>query len=263
MAQNQNTTKSMAFFYPVISYFLVIAIMNQMILPLLPFDAVVCQGLTSLAAAVVIYLLFIYREQKGDGADREASRVCLMPLHADTCRGILLAIVWLACAGIAMNNLIAMSGLQQISNSYQQVEQAFYSSDILREILALGIVTPFAEELLYRYVVFRRLRESYGAGSAVLGSTLVFAVLHMNVVQIIYAFVLGLLLALLMEVYQDMRVPFLGHVTANIIAILRGETRFLSWMQIGEPLFLPATVILSLVTVLIAGYYIKTCKNNE
>ena len=253
----------MAFFYPVIAYFLVIAVMNQMVLPLLPFDAVVCQGLTSFVAAVVIYLFFVYREQKGAAHEEMRQRVCLMPVHVDTCKGILLAVIWLACAGIAMNNLIAASGLQQVSDSYQQVEQAFYSSDLLREILVLGIVTPFAEELLYRYTVFKRLRESYGAGTAVLGSTLIFAVLHMNIVQIIYAFVLGLLLALLMEVYQDMRVPFFGHATANIIALFRGETGFLSWMKIGEPLFWPATIILLLVTVLIAGYYIKTCKNNR
>ena len=253
----------MDFFYPVIAYFLVIAVMNQMIIPALPFDTVVCQGLTSFASAVVIYLFFIYREQKGDETGQKAARVCLMPIHADTCRGILLAVVWLACAGIAMNHLIALSGLQQASSSYQQVEQAFYSSDLLREILVFGIVTPFAEELLYRYAVFRRLRENYCAWTAIFGSTLIFAVLHMNIVQIIYAFVLGLLLALLMERYQDMRVPFAGHAAANIIAVLRGETGFLSWLKQGNPLFVPVTVVLTVVTIILAGCCIKSCKNKK
>ena len=85
----------------------------------------------------------------------------------------------------------------------------------------------------------------------------------MNIVQTVYAFVLGLLLALLMENYQDVRVPLLGHIAANIIAILRGETEWLSWLTLGEPLFVPVTVILLAVTVVIAGYYIKSCKNTK
>ena len=131
------------------------------------------------------------------------------------------------------------------------------------ELLVLGIITPFTEELLYRYAVFRRLRGNYGAWTAIFGSTLIFAVLHMNIVQIIYAFVLGLLLALLMERYQDMRVPFAGHAAANIIAVLRGETGFLSWMKQGNPLFVPVTVVLAVVTIILAGYCIKSCKNEK
>ena len=85
----------------------------------------------------------------------------------------------------------------------------------------------------------------------------------MNLVQIIYAFVLGLLLALLMERYQDMRVPFAGHAAANIIAVLRGETGFLSWLKQGNPLFVPVTVVLAVVTIILAGYCVKSCKNEK
>lgn len=262
MAQNPNTNKSMAFFYPVIIYFLVIAVMNQMILPALPFDAVVSQGLTSLVAGIVIYIFFIWKDLAGDH-EQKKRLICLAPVHADTGKGMLIAVLWLGCAGIVMNNLIAVSGLQQLSGSYQQVEQAFYSSDLFKEVIVLGIVTPLAEELLYRYAVFQRLRESFGAATAIAGSALIFAVLHMNLVQAVYAFVLGLLLAVLMERYDDVRVPFIGHATANLIAIFRGETDFLAWMEDGKPLFLPATIVLLVVVILIAGYYIKSCKKDR
>ena len=250
----------MAFFYPVIVYFVIFSIMNQAVLPMLPLDAVMGQALTSFAAGAAVYLWFVAGERKTDGVGR---LVYLAPVKKSSCIGGVIAILWLGCAGVAMNNVIAAIGLQELSGSYQQVEQAFYSSDLLREMIALGVITPLAEELLYRYVVFRRLRESYGRMTAIVGSALIFGILHMNIVQTVYAFVLGLLLALLMETYQDVRVPFLGHVSANIIAILRGETKFLSWLTLGEPLFVPVTVLLLAVTAVIAGYYIKSCKNTR
>ena len=260
MAQSTNTNKNMTFFYPLIVYFVVFAIMNQAVLPMLPLDAVMGQALTSFVAGTVVYICFIATKRGSDGTGR---LVYLAPVKKSTCIGGVIAILWLGCAGVAMNNVIAAMGLQQISDSYQQVEQAFYSSDLLREIIALGVITPLAEELLYRQLVFYRLRESYGRLTAIVASALIFGVLHMNIVQTVYAFVLGLLLALLMESYQDVRVPLLGHIAANIIAILRGETGWLSWLTLGEPLFVPVTVILLAVTAAIAGYYIKSCKNTK
>lgn len=260
MAQSMNTNRNMTFFYPLIVYFVVFAIMNQAVLPMLPLDAVMGQALTSFVAGTVVYICFIAAKR---GSDGRRQLVYLAPVKKSACIGGVIAILWLGCAGVAMNNVIAAMGLQQISDSYQQVEQAFYSSDLLREIIGLGVITPLAEELLYRQLVFYRLRESYGRLTAIAASALIFGVLHMNIVQTVYAFVLGLLLALLMENYQDVRVPLLGHIAANIIAILRGETEWLSWLTLGEPLFVPVTVILLAVTVVIAGYYIKSCKNTK
>ena len=260
MAQSTNTNRNMTFFYPLIVYFVVFAIMNQAVLPMLPLDAVMGQALTSFVAGTVVYICFIAAKR---GSDGRRQLVYLAPVKKSACIGGVIAILWLGCAGVAMNNVIAAMGLQQISDSYQQVEQAFYSSDLLCELLVLGIITPFTEELLYRSVVYQRMRESYGAVTAVIGSSLIFALLHMNLVQIIYAFVLGLLLALLMERYQDMRVPFVGHAAANIIAVLRGETGFLSWLKQGNPLFVPVTVVLAVVTIILAGYCIKSCKNKK
>lgn len=260
MAQGTGTNKNMTFFYPLIVYFVVFAIMNQAVLPMLPLDAVMGQGLTSFAAGAVVYICFVAAKRGNDGKRR---LIYLAPVKRSACIGCAVAVLWLGCAGVAMNNVIAAVGLQQLSDSYQQVEQAFYSSDLLCEIVALGVIAPLAEELLYRQLVFYRLRESYGRLTAVVASALIFGVLHMNLVQTVYAFVLGLLLALLMERYQDVRVPLLGHMAANIIAILRGETGFLSWLTLGRPLFVPVTAVLLLVTVAIAGYYIKSCKNDR
>ena len=86
---------------------------------------------------------------------------------------------------------------------------------------------PFLEELLHRGVVFGRLRRRMGMWPAVLVSALVFAMLHFNMVQFIYAFLLGIVFALFVEKTGHLYPAVVAHVVANGIAVIRTETGFL------------------------------------
>ena len=65
---------------------------------------------------------------------------------------------------------------------------------------------------------------------AVLVSALIFAALHFNVVQFIYAFLLGIVLALLMEKAGHVYAAVAGHMAANLLAVLRTELGIFSNM---------------------------------
>ena len=67
------------------------------------------------------------------------------------------------------------------------------------ELLGSCLVIPLAEELLYRGVVERRLSLLCGSAPAIVLSAVIFGVMHWNVVQFLYAGILGLLLAWLLE----------------------------------------------------------------
>lgn len=237
--------------YPIFLYFAVCQIMNMLVPLVVKLDAVKQQALHTAVAGVVIYLMFVRKRKE---------RVNLLCVNKKVFAGAGLAILLLGCGGAAANNMIALTNLQQMSDSYQTVEQAFYSSGLGWELFGLGIVTPIAEELLYRDVVFCQLHNWLGRSAAIVGSAFIFGLLHMNIVQGIYAFVLGLLLGILMEYYQDIRVPALGHMAANILAILRGETDYFAWMERDSRFFAPVTVLLLLTTVLIAGWIVKSFK---
>ncbi len=58
-------------------------------------------------------------------------------------------------------------------------------------LIASGLVTPIAEELIYRAGIMCRLRKSMSDGLAIFLSALIFGAMHMNMVQGVYAFVLG------------------------------------------------------------------------
>lgn len=259
--QSENR-KVLSVVYPIFVYFLVCQIVN-MLVGLFPMaaqiDAVKRQGMGSLAALLVLYFCFIRGETTESG---EKKKVFAVPVSGHLAVGILMAVLLLGCAGIGMNNLIALTELKQASDSYQTVEQAFYSSSLGWEILALGIITPVAEELLYRDIVFCRLRDLMGRNGAIVGSALIFGLIHMNIVQTIYACVLGLVLGVLIEYYRDVRVAMCGHIAANILSLLRGETGFLAWLQPGSVWFLTVTIILLAIVALIAGLHVKNFKKD-
>ena len=60
-------------------------------------------------------------------------------------------------------------------------------------------------------------------------SALLFGLVHFNLVQFVYAGGIGLVLALLYEKSGFLYVPVLGHIAANLIAVLRAETGVLAF----------------------------------
>lgn len=142
-------------------------------------------------------------------------------------RNILAVIGIILCVSVSLNNLISMSPLVQMSEEYQSASDALYGSTIWLELLGSGLITPVLEELLHRGVVYGRLRRNVGLWPAVLVSALIFAVLHFNIVQFVYTFLLGIVLALFVEKSGRLYPAVIAHMAANILAVIRTETGIL------------------------------------
>ena len=149
------------------------------------------------------------------------------PVTAQNVKQVLAVIGITICLSVALNNIISMSPLVSVSEEYQNASDAFYGSTIWLELLGSALITPFLEELLHRGVVYGRLRRMMGMWPAVVVSALIFAGLHFNIVQFIYAFLLGLVFALFVEKTGDLYPAVIAHIVANGIAVIRTETGFL------------------------------------
>jgi membrane protease YdiL (CAAX protease family) len=121
-----------------------------------------------------------------------------------------------------------MSPLVTASQEYQNDSDAFYGSNIWTELLGSALITPFLEELLHRGVVYGRLRRRMGVMPSVILSALIFAVLHFNIVQFIYAFLLGIVFALFVEKSGRLYPAVIAHIATNGLAVIRTETGFLA-----------------------------------
>lgn len=148
---------------------------------------------------------------------------------AQTIWNIVLSVCSGAMLGIAVNNLIAMTPLMEVSVGFKEANSSFFAGGIIYELLGSCLVIPIAEELLYRGVVFKRLRVFLGAVPAILLSAVIFGVMHANLVQFLYAGILGLLLAYLLWTTGKLYAPVLGHIAANVAAVVRQETGWLDF----------------------------------
>ena len=86
----------------------------------------------------------------------------------------------------AILNVFGLSALESI-------ESATMNSDSLSMFLYAAIGAPIMEEIIFRGLVLRQL-EPYGKGFAVVMSAFTFGIFHGNIVQIPYAFLVGLVM---------------------------------------------------------------------
>ena len=102
-------------------------------------------------------------------------------------------IVMFAVMALGLNNLIFLSNLSAASESYSDTMQTLYGQGFSVQILVLGILMPTCEELVYRGLVYKRLRYTSPFWAAAMYSSLVFAFTHGNLVQGLYGFIMGLM----------------------------------------------------------------------
>jgi len=137
-------------------------------------------------------------------------------------------------AVIGLNLFMNLSGMISFSENYQLVEKDQFSANLLLGILCYGIVTAFAEEVLFRGIIYNCLKRSMAVKMAIVLSAMVFSVYHGNAVQGIYAFLLGCIITYAYEYFGDFRIPVLIHMLANTLVYCLsstglGVTGFVSW----------------------------------
>lgn len=238
--------------YPLLMYYAVIVMvmfLAQSFLGTGEKNYMLCQIIASLVAIPVIYRF--YRQDK-----REKIRFSKeIVMH-----GIWIVVIAL-CIATALNNLILMTPIAEISQGFQEANRNFYGSSMVLEIFGAALITPLLEELLYRGVIYGRLRDMAGTKCAVILSACLFALIHFNLVQSLYAFLLGIVLALLTEKTGHMYGAVIAHIVANTIAVIRTETGFLKSTTDKSVFAWTISIILLVIGVGILIFYLQ--RNNK
>ena len=136
------------------------------------------------------------------------------------------AIFMAVASSIALNNLIIIGNFASYSSDYTETMSTFYSSNFLVQIVVLGVIIPVCEEFVFRGLVFNRLKEDSSFVGAMIYSSLIFGLLHGNIVQIVYGTLLGFLLAWLYQQMGSMWAPILAHVFMNLVSVFATKFSF-------------------------------------
>lgn len=105
-------------------------------------------------------------------------------------------------------------------------QEELLAADILLQLIGLGILVPVGEELIFRGLIYNRMKQLLGTGVSVFFSSFLFAVYHGNPIQMIFAFPMALALTAVYEYGNSFWFPVLFHVGANLTAIVLNYFRF-------------------------------------
>lgn len=130
---------------------------------------------------------------------------------------IVLTIVLAAASSLGLNVLLALTGIVESSASYQDVARQQYSVMLGAGMLLFGLISPITEEIVFRGLIFNRMRRYFPHAAAVVASGVLFGIYHGNPVQALYGGCMGILMAYLYERMHSFAIPCLFHATANLM----------------------------------------------
>lgn len=157
-------------------------------------------------------------------------------------------------AALGLNLLLELLEITDKSAAYQQAVQDQYAANFFVGLVVYGVITPIAEEALFRGYIHNYLRRMTTFKFAMMLGSLVFGIYHVNAVQGTYAFCMGCLLVYGYEYFGNFLVPVLMHMGANILAYT------LSYTSIAVSGFVSWPVCIVFLVVAVAALY---CLNRQ
>lgn len=122
-------------------------------------------------------------------------------------------VVGAMCCGNALSELFALP--DWLESDFNGLSRS------VTGVLSVALVAPLCEELLFRGAVMRSLRESGRSPRAViLLSALVFGVIHFNPNQVLFAFLMGLVLGWIAWRTQSLLPVVIGHILNNSLGVM-------------------------------------------
>lgn len=122
-----------------------------------------------------------------------------------------------------------------------QQEKTIINLNIFILILYTVILGPIYEEILFRYISLNKAKEKYSKKNAIIIITIIFALSHTNIINIIYAFLLGLILSYIYIKYNNILYPIIIHISANLMSIFISKFSLIA--LILSAIFLSFTIL--------------------
>lgn len=145
--------------------------------------------------------------------------------------------------------------MQSVLNyqSYQEtMDQMMSGKSIWFLLLCMGIIAPVAEEIVFRWLIYLRLRDYVRMGTAMVISGMIFGIYHGNLVQAVYAGILGMIFAYFLEISGCLWSSVLLHIGANVWSLV--SPYLMVWLADQNPMSVILT-LLALLLILIYGIY--------
>jgi len=181
------------------------AMLNTVVVPL----TLLCNALFLLGTAVFYnrsktYLSF-------------ANRMKVRPLNSK-------AVPFIICLGVsAMFTVNLVLGLIPFPESWMEMlsdnSDMITSASMLMQVVCVGLISPIAEEVIFRGLMLTTLKKSMHPWVAIVLSSIVFGVVHGNPIGIIYATGMGILMGWLFHKTKSIVASCIFHMIYNLVSL--------------------------------------------
>lgn len=177
------------------------------------------------------------------------------------CIGVLCFIINIAVSSL-FNGMLAFSGYN-FNYGSSATDPSYYSiGNLFLQLLLVGVLPALCEEFLHRGILLQGTKH-IGFKKSILISSLLFALLHFNIEQVSYAFVIGLILGFVSVVAKNIWPAIIIHFVNNSIATYLefAEARgwffgdvldmFQNFLGSNNPMFIFVLVSIVMITVVV------------
>lgn len=200
--------------------------------------------ITALSSAItfIIYLLVLKNKNENLWQRCNFKKITLSHIYYS----ILIAI------SLSVFTCPIISLISEKFESYKQVSDsisAAYGS--ILSMLCIVILIPIFEEILFRGLIFNELKKNTNIILAVILQSLIFALFHGNILQGMYAFILGIILCILYLKTGSILSNILCHIIYNLFGSLLmplalSYTKNYTFVYIGAGLIATAILLISM-----------------
>ena len=169
---------------------------------------------------------------------------------------LFLTIIFATSSSLGLNILLALTGIVDTSANYQDVAKQQYGVVFGVGMILFGLISPITEEIVFRGLIFNRIRRYFPHAAAVIASGILFGIYHGNLVQGLYGGCMGILMAYLYERMHSFFIPCLFHATANFMVYMIAQNATLQ----GQIFTLPGCVALLIVSAACIDIIEFTCQ---
>lgn len=121
---------------------------------------------------------------------------------------------------LGLNVLFNVTGFTESSEKYSRVAETQFALPLGLACIFYGILSPVVEEIVFRGVVYNALCRHTTNIVGIAGSAVLFGAFHGNVVQMVYATLMGVCMAFFYQKYKNLSAAIIFHGAANVAVYL-------------------------------------------
>ena len=166
--------------------------------------------LSGLLMIVVVCLMFVVRKQK------VVKALCLRKISGGTGMSV-------AMMGFGFNLLLGILFTllpEAWLSSYEEAADTAFSGELWMVAIMVGIAAPVVEELVFRGLIYTRLKQGMPVAAAAVITAVWFGMMHGHPLWIAYAAFLGLIMVWIFERTKSLFASMLFHFGYNLVAVI-------------------------------------------